>query len=134
MGDVTILLSQQRRNHGPKQPKMSVTNLPAVSARQGGDVSRRRGAVGRLLKELQGATGVGQHQVTKAPQRLERSVAISLMAYLMLLKFRAHDRPQHGSWSAFTLKRNCTWQLAQARLERSATQRFYHRRRECNAA
>jgi hypothetical protein len=50
------------------------------------------------------------------------------MAYLMLLKFRAHDIPPQGSWSAFTLKRHFTWQLAQAQLERSATQRFYNRR------
>jgi hypothetical protein len=34
-----------------------------------------------LTKELQGATGFGQHQVTKDPQRVERSVVISVMAY-----------------------------------------------------
>ena len=45
---------------------------------------------------------------------MERSGAISLMAYLMLLKFRAYDIPEKGPWSVFTLKRNFTWQIAQA--------------------
>jgi hypothetical protein len=134
VGDVTIILSKQRRNHGPKQTKILVTNLPEVSARQVVDVYRRRWSVERLFKELKGATGLGQHQVTKDPQRIERSVALSIMAYLMLLKFRAHDIPKHGSWSAFTLKRNFTWQLAQAQLERSVKQRFSKRRQECKAA
>jgi hypothetical protein len=66
------------------------------------------------MKELQGTTGLGQHQVTKDPQRVERSVAISVMAYLGLVKFRARDIPEKGPRSAFTLKRNFTWQIAQA--------------------
>jgi hypothetical protein len=77
---------------------------------------------------------LGQHQVTKDPQRIERSVAISIMAYLMLLKCRAREIPKHGPWSPFTLKRNFTWQLAQVQLERSVKQRFYKRRQECKAA
>jgi Transposase DDE domain len=93
---------------------MLVTHLPEVSARQVVDVYRRRWSVARLFKALKGTTGWGQHQVTKDPQRIERSIAISIMAYLMLPKFRAQDIPKHGSWSAFTLKRNVTWQLAQA--------------------
>jgi Transposase DDE domain len=127
MGDVTIILSKQRRNHGPKQTKILVTNLPEVSARQVVDGYRRRWAVELLFKELQGATGLGQHQVTKEPQRVERSVAISVMAYLMPLKFRAHDIPKHGPWSVFTLKRTFMWQVAQAPLERSVTRRLSKR-------
>jgi hypothetical protein len=43
-----------------------------------------------LHERMERGHGVGpEHQVTKEPQRVERSVAISLMAYLMLLKFRA---------------------------------------------
>jgi hypothetical protein len=45
MGDVTIILSQQRRNHGPKPTNILVTNLPAVSARRMVDVYRRRWSV-----------------------------------------------------------------------------------------
>jgi hypothetical protein len=134
IGDVTIVLSKQRRNHGPKQTKILVTNLPEMRARQLGDVYRRRWSVELLIKELKGATGLGQHQVTKDPQRIERSVAISIMAYLLLLKFRARDIPQQGPWSAFTLKRNFTWQIAQAQVERSVEQRLRKGLQERNAA
>src|SRR5262245_15195157 len=40
------------------------------------------------------------YRPTKEPQRVERSVAISIIAYLMLLKFRAQDIPERGPWSA----------------------------------
>ena len=134
VGDVTIILSKKRRHNGPKQTKILVTNLPEVRARQVVDVYRRRWSVELLMKELKEATGLGQHQVTKEPRRVERSVAISLMAYLMLLKFRAHDIPEKGPWSVFTLKRNFTWQIAQAQMERSVEQRLRTRLQERKAA
>ena len=65
---------------------------------------------------------------------MERSGAISLMAYLMLLKFRAHDIPEKGPWSVFTLKRNFTWQIAQAQMERSVEHYMRKRLQECKAA
>jgi hypothetical protein len=128
------VLSKQRRNDGPKQTKILVTNLPEVTARQVVDVYRRRWAVELLIKELKGTTGLGQHQVTKDPQRIERSVAIAIMAYLLLLKFRARDIPTQGPWSAFTLKRNFTWQIAQAQVERSVEQRLRKGLQERKAA
>ena len=105
-----------------------------MRARQLVDVYRRRWSVELLMKELKGATGLGQHQVTKDPPRIERSVAIAIMAYLLVLKCRARDMPNQGPWSAFTLKRNFTWQLAQAQLERSAEQRLRKALRERKAA
>jgi hypothetical protein len=134
IGDVTIILSKKRRNDGPKPTKMLVTNLPDVRARQVVDVYRRRWTVELLIKELKGATGLGQHQVTKEPQRIERSVAIAVMAYLLLLKFRAHDIPEQGPWSAFMLKQNFTWQLGQAQIERSVEQRLRRGLQERRAA
>jgi hypothetical protein len=134
IGDVTIVLSKQRRNDGPNATKILVTNLPAVTARQVIDVYRRRWAVELLIKELKGATGLGQHQVTKDPQRVERSIAIAVMAYLMIVKFRAQDIPERGSWSIFTLKRNFTWQLAQAQLERFVAQRLCKEHQQRRAA
>jgi hypothetical protein len=134
VGDVTMILRKKRRHNGPKQTKILVTNLPEVRARQVVDVYRRRWSVERLMKALQEATGLGQHQVTKEPRRVERSVAISLMAYLRLLKFRAHDIPEKGPWSVLTLKRNFTWQIAQAQMERSVEQRLRTRLQERKAA
>ena len=124
IGDVTMILSKQRRHDGPKQPKILVTNLPDVRARQVVDVYRRRWSVELLIKELKGATGLGQHQVTKDPQRVERSVAMAVMAYLTIVKFRAKDIAEQGAWSLFTLKQNFTWELAQGQLERAADQRL----------
>jgi DDE family transposase len=134
IGDVTIVLSKQRRNDGPKQTKILVTNLPEVTARQVVDVYRRRWAVELLIKEMKGATGLGQHQVTKEPRRVERSVAIAVMAYLLLLKFRAQDIPRKGPWSIFTLKRNFMWQIAHAQVERSVEQRLRKGLQERKAA
>lgn len=134
IGDVTMVLSQKRRNDGPKPTKILVTNLPEVTARQVVDVYRRRWAVERLIKALKGATGLGQHQVTTDPQRVERSIAMAVMASLMLMKFRALDIPEKGPWSLFTLKRHFPWQLAPAQLERSAEQRLRTGRQERKAA
>ena len=134
VGDVTIILSKKRRNDGPKATKILVTNLPEAKARQVVDIYRRRWSVERLIKELKGATGLGQHQVTKDPQRVERSVAMSVMAYLMLVKFRAQDIPKQGPWSLFTLKQNFTWQLVQGQLERAADRRLRKALRQPAAA
>jgi hypothetical protein len=62
----------------------------------------------RLIKELKGTSGLGQHQVTKDPQRVERSIAISVMAYLMIVKLPTRDIPEKGPWSMATLKRHFT--------------------------
>jgi hypothetical protein len=134
IGEVTLVLSKQRRNEGPKQTTILVTNLPDVTARQVIDVYRRRWSVEMLIKELKGATGLGQHQGTKEPQRVERSVAIAVMASLMLLKFRLHDIPEKGPWSVFTLKRNFTWQISQAHIEHSVEQRLRRELQESKAA
>jgi hypothetical protein len=86
------------------------------------------------MKELKGATGFGQHQVTRDARRVERSVAISVMAYLLLLKCRAQDTPAKDSWSAFTLKRNFARQVARAQLGRSVEQRLRKGRQAREAA
>ncbi|HEX2241756.1 MAG TPA: transposase [Gammaproteobacteria bacterium] len=134
IGDVTIILSKKRRNDGPNATKILVTNLPSVTARQVVDVYRRRWAVEVLIKELKGGTGLGQQQVTKEPRRVERSVAISMMASLLLLRFRQHDIPEKGSWSIFRLKLNFRWQLGQAQIERSVEQRLRKGLQERRAA
>jgi hypothetical protein len=41
------------------------------------------------------------------------------MAYVLLIKLRAKDIPQHGPWSAFALKRNLAWEVAHPQLEHS---------------
>ena len=88
LGDVTVVLSTCRRNDGPKQTKILVTNRPdTVTARQ-----------------------------------MERSVAMAILAYLLLLRLQAKRMPADGPWSAFPRPRQLTWDVLQAPCERSAHQ------------
>lgn len=123
LGDVTVVLSKGRRNDGPKQTKILVTNLPEpVTAREIVGVYLRRWWIELLFKELKGVVGLGQHQVTKQSARVERSVAVAIMAYLLLLKLRAQDVPADRPWSAFRLQHALAWEVMQAQCERSAHQ------------
>jgi hypothetical protein len=123
LGDVTIVLSACRRNDGPKQTKILVTNLPEmVTAREIVGVYLRRWWIEWLVKALKGVVGLGQHQVTKQLGRVERSIAVALMAYLLLRKLKAQDIPADRPWSAFRLQHALAWEVAQAQCERSAHQ------------
>ena len=119
VGDVTVVLSKKRRNDGPHKTKILVTNLPHATARLVVALYARRWSVELLIKELKGVTGLGQAQVTKDPRRVERSVSLSVMAYLLLLRMRHQDIPQTGPWSAFTLKRDFAWEVCQQQMEHS---------------
>ena len=124
LGDVTVVLSKCRRNQGPKQTKILVTNLPeTVTAREIVGVYLRRWWVELLVKELKGGVGLGQHQVTKHVDRVERSIAVAIMAYVLLLKLQAQEIPSDRPWSAVRLPRALAWEVAQAPCERSARHR-----------
>jgi Transposase DDE domain len=123
LGDVTVVLSKCRRNQGPKPTNILVTHLPeTVTAREVVGVSLRRWCVELLFKELKGVVGVGQQQVTKQTDRVERSVAVAIMAYRLLLKLQAKDIPTDRPWSAFRLQQAFAWEVLQAQCERSARQ------------
>ncbi len=96
IGDVTLVLSRKRRNDSPKKTKILGTNLPSPTARQVLALYICRWDVELLIKELKGVTGLGQAQVTKQPDRVERSVALLVMAYLLLIRFRYRDMPTQG--------------------------------------
>jgi hypothetical protein len=52
--------------------------------------------------------------------RIERSVAVAIMAYLLLLKLRAQDIPADRPWNAFHLQRAFAWEVIPAQCECSA--------------
>ena len=87
LGDVTIVLAKQRRNEGPKKGKIIVTHLTAVSA--GGILSiyARRWGVAWTIKALKSGLPLGQMQVTKEAERVGRAVALSVLAYLVLVRW-----------------------------------------------
>jgi hypothetical protein len=123
LGDVTVVLSKCRRNDGPKHTKILVTNLPeTVPARQMVAIYLRRWWVELLVKELKGVVELGQPQVTKQVDRVERSVAVAILAYLLMLRLQAKHVPADRPWSAFQLQRQFTWAVLQGQCERSARQ------------
>jgi hypothetical protein len=122
VGDVTVVLSKRRRHDSPQRTKVLVPNLPQATAH--GTVARylRRWPVELFFKEWKEVVGVGQHQVTKDAARVERSVAVTLMAYLVLLRVRARDIRPGQPWSAFTLKHHFAWEVSVQQLKRAAQQ------------
>jgi hypothetical protein len=122
VGDVTVVLSRRRRNDSPKHTKLLVTNLPQATAHLTVALYLRRWPVELCIKELKGVVGLGQHQVTKDAARVERSVAVAIMAYLLLLRLRAKQIKPGRSWSAFTLKQELAWEWGARQLHRSARQ------------
>jgi hypothetical protein len=93
LGDVTIILSKQRRNDGPKRVKIIVTNLEGVSAREVLGMYARRWGVELVFKELKSGLHLGRMQVTKQAERVRRSVALPVLSYLMLLRLYGHEAP-----------------------------------------
>jgi len=121
LGAVTVVLSTCRRHEGPKRPKILVTQRPEMgTARESVGVYLRRWWIELLVKELKGGVGLGQPQVTQKADRVERSVAVPIMADLLRLRLPAKDIPADRPWSAFRRQRAFAWEVVQAPCERSA--------------
>jgi hypothetical protein len=135
VGEVTVVLSRRRRNDSPKHTKLLVTNLPHATAHLPVALYLRRWPVELCIKELKSVVGLGQHQVTKDAARVERSVAVTVMASLLLLRLRAKQIKPSTSWSAFTLKQELAWEWGTTPLHRTIRQETRKElRRQCAAA
>jgi Transposase DDE domain len=119
LGDVTIVLSKKRRNDGPKRVKIIVTNLTEASAGTILRIYAWRWGVEVTIKELKSGLHLGQMQVTKEAERVTRSVALSLVAYLLLVRLYGHDEARPKEWSLFKLKERFTEDVAQEHIRRS---------------
>lgn len=104
LGDVTIILSKRHFNDTPKNIKLIVTNLNETSTREILSYYAMRWGVELTFKELKSALHMGQMQVTKDPQRVERAVILPVMAYLLLLRLYGKDISLNQSFSIFKLK------------------------------
>jgi hypothetical protein len=60
--------------------------------------------------------------VTKDADRVERSVAVTLMACLVLLRVRAQNIRPGQPWSAFALKHRFAWEVSLQHFKRAAQQ------------
>jgi hypothetical protein len=120
-GHVTVVRSTCRRHAGPKPTTILVPHRPAtVTAREMVGVDRRRWGIERLMKALTGVVGMGPHQVTTHVDRVERAVAVAMMASLLWRKRRAKDIPADRPWSAFRLRRAFASEVMQGPCARSA--------------
>lgn len=108
LGDVNLVIAKKRRKLGPKAVRILVTNL-SIPPKAVLALYQCRWYVEVLFKELKGTVALGQHQVNTHFEQVERSIGLSLAAYLLLLRLQAEKIPQKGSWSAFELKRHF-WQ------------------------
>lgn len=113
LGDVTLVLSKKRRNDGPKGVKIIVTNLTEASAGAILSMYAWRWGVEVILKELKSGVHLGQMQVTKESKRVERSVILSVLASLLLVRLYGQDEACPHAWSLFKLKERFIGEVAQ---------------------
>jgi hypothetical protein len=104
LGDVTMVLSKKRRNAGPNQVRLFVTNLKEVKASTVLSLYAWRWGVEVTIKELKGGLHLGRMQVTRDADRVARSVALSVCAYLLLVRLYGRDEEPGQPWSLFRLK------------------------------
>ena len=121
LGDVTIVLSKKRRNDGPKHVKLFVTNL--TEARAGAILSEYawRWGVELVIKELKSGLHLGQMQVTNDADRVARSVALPVCAYLLLVRLYGRDDAATKPWSLFQLKQRFTADIMHEEVHRTET-------------
>jgi DDE family transposase len=119
IGDVTILLSKRRRNDGPKQVKLIVTNLDSPTATEILNIYSRRWAVEVTFKELKSHLHMGQMQVSKEAGRVKHAMLFPVMAYLLLLRLYGRDIDAEKGISVFALKQQFTLEVCKEQLDRS---------------
>jgi len=105
LGHVTILFSKRRPNDGPQQIKLIVTNLTEATT-TGTILSHyhRRWGVEVAFKELKSGLHLGQMQVTKEAGRVGHSVALFVLAYLLLIRLYGRDEALAKDGSLFSSK------------------------------
>jgi Transposase DDE domain group 1 len=126
LGDVTMVLSKKRRNTGPKQVKIIVTNLTGATAGTILSIYARRWGVELTIKELKSGLHLGRMPVTNAKERVTRSVALSVLAYLLLVRLYGADEAVMQDWSLFKLKERFIGEVAQDAVQR--TERKWQRK------
>jgi hypothetical protein len=119
LGDVTLIMSKRRRNDGPKQMKLIVTNLQ--QAKTGGILSHlaRRWGLEVTFKELKTGLHLGQRQVTKRPERVRHAVLLPILAYLLLLRLYGRQLSPTEGFTLWQRKRRFIEEVYQEHQNRS---------------
>jgi Transposase DDE domain len=124
VGDVTVVLSKKGRNMGPKQTKILVTNLAALTPSQVVGIYQKRWAVELLHWELKSGLGLGEHQVSGDKNRSEKSVGIAVLAYLFVLRVCHHEIVPGKPWSIFQLQHALRLQVMTNQVEHKVKVKF----------
>ena len=119
IGDVMMVLSKKGRNLGPKKTKLIVTNLIDLTPRQVIVIYQRRWSMELLFWELKSALGLGQHQVTRKEDRIEKSIGIAILAYLFLLRASPRLIQPGKAWSIFQLQQDFRMKIITNQVEHS---------------
>jgi hypothetical protein len=119
LGDVTLLISKRRFNDPPRHIKFLVTNLPEASTGTILSYYARRWAVEVTFKELKSGLHLGQMQVTKKEERIQRSIALPVMAYVLLLQLYAPELKPDQRTSFFALQKRFRAEAYQEQFDRS---------------
>jgi DDE family transposase len=119
LGDVTIVLSKKRRNQGPQGVNIIVTNLLEASAGAILSIYAWRWGIEVPIQELKSGLHLGQRQVTHDKERVTRSVALSVLAYLLLVRLYGQEEATAKGWSLFKLKECFIGEVAQETVRRT---------------
>jgi DDE family transposase len=102
-GDVTVVLSNKGRNVSPQHTKILVTNLAELTPSQVVCIYQKRWAIELMNWELKSGLGLGEHQVSGATNRREKSVGIAVLASLLVMRVCHHEIVPGKPWSIFQL-------------------------------
>ena len=122
LGDVTLVLSKQRRHEGPQGVKIVVTKLTEASAGEVLSLYAWRWGMEVTIKALKRGGHLGQRQVTKEAARVTRAVALSVLAYLLLGRLDGHEKALSAEWSRFKLQERFAEEVAQDAVPRTERQ------------
>ena len=78
------------------------------------------------IKELKSGLHLGQMQVTTESERVGRSVVLSVLAYLLLVRLSGRDEALTQEWSLFKLKERFVGEVTQDAVTR--TERKWRRK------
>jgi hypothetical protein len=73
------------------------------------------------IKELQSGLHLGQMQVTKEKERVNRAIRLPVMAYLLLLRLPGKELDAEEEFTIFQLKQRFCEETWQEQLDRSDT-------------
>jgi hypothetical protein len=72
-----------------------------------------------MLKELKSGLHLGQRQVTKDAERVRHAVILSVLAYLLLVRWYGGEEASTNDWSIFKLKERLIGEVAQDAVRRA---------------